>query len=166
MYNSSFPTKGNIYIYIYYVVSVDISSKSIWKETFVELSAGCRQTFKGYKFTFIYALISVIYGFLLCFLNGGHFTEGTNKELHDYISKSHIQVLFPGGLTTAKFDVRMVDNMIIENTERFKVYIDPLSLPYGVVTVEPTSADVNIVDDDGKQCMCISILWIVIFSLF
>ena len=51
----------------------------------------------------------------------------------------------------------MVDNMIVENTERFKIYIDPLSLPNGVAPGDITSADVNIVDDDGKQCMCISV---------
>ena len=59
----------------------------------------------------------------------------------------------------------MVDNMIVENTERFKIYIDPLSLPNGVAPGDITSADVNIVDDDGKQCMCISVLCIVV-SLF
>ena len=58
----------------------------------------------------------------------------------------------------------MVDNMIVENTERFKVYIDPLSLPYGVAPGDITSADVNIMDDDGKLWICISVLWIV-FSL-
>ena len=59
----------------------------------------------------------------------------------------------------------MVDNVILENTERFRVYIDPLSLPYGVAPGDITSAEVNIMDDDGKQCMCISVLWIVISLL-
>ena len=66
--------------------------------------------------------------------------------------------MFHGGTTTAKFDVPLIDNTIIENTERFRVYIDPLSLPYGVALGDITSAYVSIVDNDGEQYMSISVL--------
>ena len=77
-----------------------------------------------------------------------------------------MQVLFPSGTTTAKFDVHMIDEIItVEITENFRVSIDPLSLPYGVVLGEFRSAEVNIMDNDGKQYMCISVLWIFISVL-
>ena len=66
--------------------------------------------------------------------------------------------MFHGGATTAKFNVCLIDDMIVESTERFRVYIDPLSLPYGVVLGDITSAYVSIVDNDGEQYMSISVV--------
>ena len=94
--------------------------------------------------------------------------EHAKDETADYYSESHKQVLFPGGTTTAKFDVHMIDDLniiTVENTEKLRVSIDPLSLPYGVVLGEFPSAVVNIMDNDGKQYMCISVLWIFISVL-
>ena len=68
----------------------------------------------------------------------------------DFISEFYVQALFPGGLTTAKFNVRMVDDMILEGSERFRVSIDSLSLPYGVVLGDIASATVEILDDESK----------------
>ena len=88
-------------------------------------------------------------------------------ETADYYSESHIQVLFPGGTTTAKFDVHMIDDLniiTVENTERFRVSIDPLSLPYGVVLGPVPSAEVNIVDIDGKQYnLCAYMSYLIFF---
>ena len=87
--------------------------------------------------------------------------EHAKDETADYYSESHIRVLFPSGTTAAKFDILMIDetNIItVENTERFRVSIDPLSLPYGVVLGANLSAEVNILDIDGKHYMCISVL--------
>ena len=39
--------------------------------------------------------------------------------------------------------------MILEGSEKFSISIDPLSLPYGVVLGDITSATVEILDDEG-----------------
>ena len=46
----------------------------------------------------------------------------------------------------------MVDNVVekLEDSEKFIVSIDPLSLPYGVVLGNNPTAEVVIMDDDGK----------------
>ena len=44
----------------------------------------------------------------------------------------------------------MVDNVMLEDSEKFIVSIDPLSLPYGVVLGDVPTAEVVILDDDGK----------------
>ena len=73
-------------------------------------------------------------------------TEGEDYE----VETSSVQVLFPGGITRATFDVRMVDNVRLESSETFSVSIDPYSLPYGVVLGDITSAEVVILDNDRK----------------
>ena len=40
--------------------------------------------------------------------------------------------------------------MILEGTEKFRISIDPLSLPYGVVLGDITSVEVEIIDDESK----------------
>ena len=76
--------------------------------------------------------------------------EGGTKEVHDFLSESYVQVLFPGGLTTAKFDVHLVHDVILEHNETFRISIDPLSLPHGVILGTVSSATVTILDDDSK----------------
>ena len=72
-------------------------------------------------------------------------------EDEDYkVENSSIQVLVPGGKTCASFDVNIVDDVIVESKETFNVSIDPLSLPYGIVLGNITTAEVVILDDDGK----------------
>ena len=73
------------------------------------------------------------------------FTEG-----EDFGATSPVQVLFPGGLTCVNFDVCMVDNVKLEASEKFIVSIDPLSVPYGVCLGEYPTAEVVILDNDGK----------------
>ena len=69
----------------------------------------------------------------------------------DFNGKSYIQVLFPGGRTAAHFDVHIIDDIILERIETFRISIDPLSLPHGVVLGAVSSATVTILDDDCKQ---------------
>ena len=72
-------------------------------------------------------------------------------EIEDFeVDISPIRVLFPGGTTRAAFDVRMVDNVRLENSEIFEVSIDPLSLPYGVVLGHISSSEVVVLDNDSK----------------
>ena len=82
------------------------------------------------------------------------FVEQTNpkgrKEGHDFLSESYVQVLFPGGLTTAKFDVHLVHDVTLEYNETFHISIDPLSLPHGVILGAVSNATVTILDDDSK----------------
>ena len=67
----------------------------------------------------------------------------------DFDATSPIQVLIPGGQTRTQFNVKLVDSVILEGSEKFSVSIDPLSLPYGVVLGENPTAEVVIQDDDG-----------------
>ena len=84
------------------------------------------------------------------------FVDQTNPEeggipgIHDIVSESYIQVLFPGGKIRATFDIRTVHDVLIERNETFHVSIDALSLPHGVSLDTISSAIVTIVDDDGK----------------
>ena len=77
------------------------------------------------------------------------FTEG-----EDFEATSPVQVLFPGGITRVSFDVRTVDTVMLEDSEKFIVSIDPLSLPYGVILGDNPTAEVVIMDNDGK---CIAV---------
>ena len=43
----------------------------------------------------------------------------------------------------------MVDTVMLEDSEKFIVSIDPLSLPYGVVLGDNPTAEVVIMDNDG-----------------
>ena len=76
--------------------------------------------------------------------------EGGIEGEHDFISEPYAQALFPGGSTKATFDVGMVDDAILEGSERFNISIDPLSLPYGVVLGDTTIATVEILDNESK----------------
>ena len=62
-----------------------------------------------------------------------------------------MRVLFPGGITTTALTVNMVNDVALEGDEKFRVSIDPLSLPFGVTLGNHTSAEVVILDDDGKR---------------
>ena len=74
-------------------------------------------------------------------------------EGEDFNETSPVRVLFPGGVTRTHFDVRMIDNVKLEASEKFIVSIDPLSLPYGVVLGKYPTAEVVIIDNGGKFSM-------------
>ena len=61
-------------------------------------------------------------------------------------------VTFPAGMTSASFDIPIINDTIFEGNETFMLTIDPASLLTNVdVTVgSPDQATVTIVDDDGK----------------
>ena len=61
-----------------------------------------------------------------------------------------IQTLFPGGKTSATFDVKIKPDERLESNESFNVSIHPLSLPHCVVLGDITTAEVIILDNDGK----------------
>lgn len=71
----------------------------------------------------------------------------------DYGSKptSYIPVLISAGMTRASFDVKIINDRILEGTETFTMSIDPVSLPYGVTLGSPGSTIVSILDDDSKK---------------
>lgn len=61
------------------------------------------------------------------------------------------EVIFPIGRLSAPFDVMIRDDNIFENSEVFRVTIVNISVPNGVgILGNPTSAEVTILDDDGK----------------
>ena len=71
----------------------------------------------------------------------------------DYGSKatSYIPVIISAGMTRASFDIPIINDRILEETETFTMSIDPVSLPYGVTLGSSASASVTIMDDDSKK---------------
>ena len=98
--------------------------------------------------------------YTFCKLNSNHLTGGK-----DFDATSPIQVLIPGGQTRAPVDVKLVDSVELEGSEKFRVSIDPLSLPFGVCLDHKSNAtEVVILDDDGmcRQLHTCTIGWICI----
>ena len=52
------------------------------------------------------------------------------------------------------FFVTIINDFSFEQDETFKVTIDPISLPYGMVLGEYAESTITIVDDDCKCCIC------------
>ena len=71
----------------------------------------------------------------------------------DFKSDNSIEVLFHAGLDYSLFDIHISDDAVLENNETFNISINPLSLPYGVILGNITSAEVIIMDDDSKYSM-------------
>lgn len=61
-----------------------------------------------------------------------------------------IKVIFPAGTISASFDVNIIDDLQLEDSETFHVSIDELSVPFGVTLGFIKSATVTILDDDSK----------------
>ena len=77
-----------------------------------------------------------------------HLTAGDDFER---LSGDYAEVIFPAGKTRATFDVIIVKDNLYERSETFRVTINAISVPYGVVLGSPRSAVVTILDDDGKH---------------
>ena len=67
----------------------------------------------------------------------------------DY-SSGPCNIIFPAGDTTAKFDVLITDDNILEEIENFTLTINSSSLPTNVTVGDPNEATVTIVDNDRK----------------
>ena len=89
-------------------------------------------------------MFAVVVMYAFCKLNSSHLTGGS-----DFDATSPIQILIPGGKTSGSINVQLVDNVMLEGSETFRVSIDPLSLPFGVVLGDIPAATVVILDDDG-----------------
>jgi len=70
---------------------------------------------------------------------------GSNE---DYFSGPYF-ILFPAGMTEAVFNIFLIDNDVLEETETFSVIINSSSLPNNVTIGEPGEAEVTILDNDG-----------------
>ena len=72
----------------------------------------------------------------------------------DYVfpRNGYIRVIFPAGIASVSVPIRVIDDEIIERTERFGVNIVDVSLPHGVTVAGSPSASINILDDDSKYC--------------
>jgi len=89
-------------------------------------------------------LIRKIYFTLFCKFNTGGIDYGS-KPL------SYIPVVFSAGVTSISFDVQIINDDILEQSETFRVSIEPISLPYGITLGSTESAVVTIQDDDGMH---------------
>ena len=71
---------------------------------------------------------------------------------YKYISKKQgqITVVIPSGHMTVPFDLTILEDIIIEDTELFQLSIMEVSLPYDVYVGYIPSATVNITDNDCK----------------
>ena len=76
-----------------------------------------------------------------------YLTGGKDYKLSD---DQYTIVTFSAGQTRAFFDVTILEDEEIEDTETFRVSIFELSVPYGVNLGFDTSAEVDITDDDSK----------------
>lgn len=58
--------------------------------------------------------------------------------------------MFNAGITTASFDVPIINDNVSESDESFNLTIDQLSLPDRVGVSDPNQIAVIIEDDDGE----------------
>ena len=75
--------------------------------------------------------------------------SGSRRYSYDYYSGPY-SIIFPAGLTTASYNITIVDDSSLELTnETFSLTIDPL-LPEDVTHGRLDTATVIIVSDEGK----------------
>ena len=68
----------------------------------------------------------------------------------DYFSGPYF-ILFPAGTTESVFNIVIMDDDVLEETETFEVVINFSSLPSNVTSGEPGNAAVIIRDNDGES---------------
>ena len=76
--------------------------------------------------------------------NVEYFTGGEDFEL---LPNGFNEVIFPAGITSVYFSMKMINDNCFEATETFRVKI---SVPYGIILGNNKSAVVTILDDDCK----------------
>ena len=75
---------------------------------------------------------------MLCDVTGGS----------DYASGPY-SVVIPAGQTHAHFDVSIMNDVTVENTENFLLTINSASLPNKITTKSPNRTIITILDNDG-----------------
>jgi len=68
----------------------------------------------------------------------------------DYFSGPYF-ILFAAGTTELVFDVILINDDVLEETETFDVIINSSSLPSNVTSGEPGDAAVIVWDNDGES---------------
>ena len=74
----------------------------------------------------------------------------TGGEDFERLPGDFAEVIFPAGKTRASFQVTINDDDMHERSETFRVTINSISVPHGVVLGSPRSSVVTIIDNDGK----------------
>ena len=74
----------------------------------------------------------------------------TGDEDYEIPPNQYVKVRFSAGQTRVSFDVNIIDDDLMENSETFRITIYDLSVPYGITLGFYTSAEVTIVDNDSK----------------
>ena len=72
---------------------------------------------------------------------------------HDYVGGPYA-VKFPAGITKVTLNVTIMNDMILENNETFKLSINSNSLSNRVTVEDPSGVNVTIVDNDSKLIKC------------
>ena len=75
-----------------------------------------------------------------CFAGGGI----------DYESGPY-SVMILAGMTSAQFNISIINNGVLEQNENFNLTINASSLPSRVFVTDPYQVTVTIRDDDGKH---------------
>ena len=78
-----------------------------------------------------------------------HFAGNTNYSPGPYT----YSITFSAGMTTASFDIIIIDDSFTEENEQFYLTIDPLTLSSDVMFDNLNAAVITIVDDDGELCI-------------
>ena len=86
----------------------------------------------------------------LAVVNSTYKSNHTLAGNDDYTPGPYI-VTFPAGVTSATFDISIVDDNIIESDESFLLVINQSSLHSRVIQGSPGTVPVSIVDDDSKS---------------
>ena len=67
----------------------------------------------------------------------------------DYVSGPY-NITFLAGSTRTSFYINITDDNIVESTESFVLYVDPLTLPFGTSIISSNQLTVHIYDNDCK----------------
>ena len=80
-----------------------------------------------------------------------HLTDKVDYKYTSQIS-DQITVIIPAGHASVPFDLTILDDIIIEDTESFELSIIDVSLPHNVSVGYIESATVNIIDNECEYC--------------
>ena len=72
-------------------------------------------------------------------------------EDYEVPPNQYIKVIISAGVTTASFDIRIINDTKVEGNEKFRGTIFDLSVPYGFKLGSNAGATFTILDDDSKH---------------